>query len=47
MSPDPNREGESPGSTFGIWLAVVLGFLLFIAVAALAAMAADRIGAGL
>ena len=23
---DPNAEGESPGSRFGIWLAVVLAF---------------------
>jgi hypothetical protein len=44
---DPNREGESPGSTFGIWLCVVAGSALFLAVASLAANLADRIGGAL
>jgi hypothetical protein len=47
MTRPPHDPGESPGSRFGIWLAVVAGTALFLAVASLAANLADRIGASL
>jgi hypothetical protein len=47
MTRPPHDPGESPGSRFGIWLAVVVGSGLFLAVAALAANLADRIGSAL